>query len=109
MAGKGKSMSQVIKVTRQGVLVPRLLLAAWGDVREVKVEQRADALIIRPSGAEPSREDILNKMKAAGLIEDLPWAQGQDVSAAERARLAEQLSQGKPLSEVIIEEREEHA
>ena len=102
-------MSQVIKVTRQGVLVPRLLLAAWGDVREVEVEQRADVLIIRPAGAQLSRDEVLNKMKAAGLIEDLPWVQGRALSAAERAQLAEQLSQGIPLSEVIIREREERA
>jgi len=29
-----------VKVTSQGVLVPRPLLAAWGDVGEVEIEQR---------------------------------------------------------------------
>ena len=48
---------------------------------------------------------IVSEMKAAGLIEDLPWAQPPLVSSAERARLAKRLSHGKPLSEIIIEER----
>jgi len=48
-------------------------------------------------------------MKAAGLIEDLPWAQPPAISPEERARLAERLSHGKPLSEIIIEDRENRA
>jgi hypothetical protein len=48
-------------------------------------------------------------MKAAGLVETLPWVRPPAASPEERARLAEKLSHGKPLSEVIIEEREEHA
>ncbi len=52
---------------------------------------------------------IVSEMKAAGLIEDLPWAQPQVVSSEERARLAKKLSRGKPLSEIIIEDREERA
>ena len=52
---------------------------------------------------------IVREMKADGLVETLPWAQPPTVSSAERARLAEKLSHGKPLSEDIIEEREERA
>jgi hypothetical protein len=48
-------------------------------------------------------------MKAAGLIEDLPSAQPLVVSSEERARLAKKLSHGKPLSEIIIEDREDRA
>jgi len=51
----------------------------------------------------------VSEMKAAGLIKDLPWTQPPAVSSEERARLAKKLSHGKPLSEIIIEDREERA
>ena len=98
-----------VKVTSEGVLVPRPLVAAWGDVQEVEIEQRAGALIIKPRADHASRlhDRIVNEMKAAGLVEDLPWPQPPVVSPEERARLAERLSHGKPLSELIMEGREE--
>jgi antitoxin component of MazEF toxin-antitoxin module len=101
-----------VKVTPQGVLVPRPLIAALGgDVEEVEIEQRSDAIIIKPKIRQTSqlRAQILRKMKTAGLIEDLPWAQPPTISPEERARLAERLSHGKPLSEIIIENREQPA
>jgi hypothetical protein len=92
------------------VLVPRPLIAAWGDVEEVEIEQRAHALIITPKDhqADPLRARITGEMKAAGLIEDLPWAQPREVSPVERARLAEKLGHGKPLTEIILEDRESY-
>ena len=48
-------------------------------------------------------------MKAAGLVEELQWAPPPAVSAEERARLATKLSQGEPLSEIIIADRENRA
>jgi len=39
----------------------------------------------------------------------LPWPQPPRVSAEVRARLAEKLSHGKPLSEILLEDREEYA
>jgi len=55
------------------------------------------------------RAQIVSEMKAAGLVEELPWSQPPPVSSEERARLAEKLSHGKPLSEIIIEDREDRA
>jgi hypothetical protein len=100
-----------VKVTPQGVLVPRPLITAWGDVEEVEIEQRANAIIVKPKTDRANRlhAQIVNDMKAAGLIEDLPWAQPRVVSSEERARLAKKLSHGKPLSEIIIEDREDGA
>ena len=102
-------MPETVKVTSQGVLVPRPLLQAWGDVQEVEIEQRNDAIIIKPKGrsADQLRERIIDEMRAAGLVEDLGWTTPPVVSAEERARLARVLSGGKPLSEIIIEERED--
>lgn len=106
-------MSNVIavKVIPQGVLVPRSLITGWGDVEEVEIEQYPNAIIIKPKAnrANQLHAQIVSEMKAAGLIEDLLWAQPPVVSAEERARLAERLSRGKPLSEIIIEDREERA
>jgi len=90
--------------------VPRPLITAWGDVEEVEIEQRANAIIVKPK-TNRSRQlhaQIVSEMQAAGLIEDLPWAQPQVVSSEERARLAKKLSYGKPLSEIIIEDRLNH-
>jgi virulence-associated protein VagC len=100
-----------MKVTSRGVLVPRPLLAAWGDVEEVEIEQREDAIIIKPKESQGASvgEQIVRQMKADGLVETLPWKQPPTVSPEKRAELAEKLSRGKPLSEVIIEGREERA
>jgi virulence-associated protein VagC len=102
----GKTVS--VKVSQQGVLVPRSLVAGWDEVQEVDIEQRADALIIRPRRAETERlnAEIRQEMKAMGLVEDLPWDQPPVVPAAERTRLARKLGAGQPLSEAIIRERD---
>jgi hypothetical protein len=104
-------MTETAKVTAQGVLVPRPLIQAWGDILEVEIEQRPHAIIIRPK-TQPTtdlRERMLTQMKAAGLIEELRGPPPPQVSAQERARLAKLLAQGKPLSEIIIEDREDRA
>ncbi|MBS1253989.1 MAG: hypothetical protein MAG451_03045 [Anaerolineales bacterium] len=82
------------KVTSQGVLIPRPLLAAWGEVKEVEIEQHSDAIIVKPKSA-PARElraEIVREMKAAGLIEELPWTPPPTAPAEERARLATKAS-----------------
>jgi hypothetical protein len=104
-------MTETIKVTLKGVLVPRPLLQSWGDIQEVEVEQRPDAIIIKPK-EKPEivrHGQVIAKMKAAGLIDELPWQPSRGVSAQERAELARALGRGKPLSEIIIEDREDRA
>lgn len=102
--------STEVKVTSEGMLIPRSLLPAWGDVKEVEIERRGDSIIIKPkAGSRKIRDRIVREMRDAGLVETLPWVQPPPVSPEERARLAEELSRGKPLSEVIIDEREERA
>jgi hypothetical protein len=109
--GRHRMTKIAVKVTRQGVLVPRPLIQAWGDVEEVEIEQRANALIITPkeSGENQVQARIVGEMKTAGLVEELPWAKPRTVPPEERARLAEKLGRGKPLSEIIIEDRESYA
>lgn len=104
-------MTETVKVTAQGVLVPRLLIEGWGDIREVEIEQRRDEIIIRPKGqyADNLHQAIIEEMKAAGLIEELPWSHPPVIPAEQRARLEKTLSQGRPLSEIVIEDREDRA
>ena len=103
----------IVKVTQEGVLVPRLLVRAWGDIQEVEIEQHNDALVIRPKADQDENSDarqrLLHEMRIAGIVQDLPWMQPADVSAEERARLAKKMSHGQPLSQVILEDREERA
>ncbi len=99
-----------VKVTPEGVLIPRPLLPAWEDVEEVEIERYGDTIVIKPKSDDVKvRDRIVREMKNEGLIETLPWVQPPPVSPEERARLAERMSRGKPLSEIIIDEREERA
>lgn len=93
------------------MLIPHPLLEAWGDIQEVEIEQRADALVVKPKADSSSRlhNRIVNEMKAVGLVEELPWTLPLAVSAEARAHLADKLSQGQPLSDLILEDREERA
>ncbi len=100
-----------VRVAPQGVLVSHPLLEAWGDVEEVEIEQYPDAIVGKPRTNQASQTcaEIVAEMKAAGLIKDLSWIQSPVISPDERARLAKKPSRGKPLSEIIIEEREDRA
>jgi len=100
-----------VKITPDGVLIPHPLLEEWGDIEEVEIELRADALVIKPKvdRTDQLHNRIVDEMKAAGLIEDLPWEPSMAISAETRAQLAKKLSRGRPLSELILEDREERA
>lgn len=65
--------------------------------REPVVKPKADLGLLH--------DRIVDEMKAAGLIEELPWEAPVEVSAEVRACLTERLSHGRPLSELIIEDR----
>lgn len=100
------------KVTSRGVLVPRSIMATWGNVSEVEIELQGDVVVIKPGavdGGKPLRSEIIGNMEAAGLIEPLPWRRPAAVSKDERVRLARILGSVGPLSETIIEEREDRA
>ena len=100
------------KMTSRGVLVPRSIMAAWGNISEVEIELQGDLVVIKPSQTHDGRQvrrELINRMKAAGLVEDLPWESGTSISDSDRARLAKMFGTGKPLSEIIIEDREQSA
>lgn len=98
------------KVTERGILIPRRMVKAWGEIKEVEIEQRSDGILIKPkhvSSAE-HRAQIVQEMKEVGLVEDLSW-QVSPPSPELRVYLTERLSQGQPLSDLILMDRDEYA
>lgn len=60
-----------------------------------------------PADAEVHRRQVREALIAAGLVLPEPAApQGQPLSEQERNELARRIPAGRPLSEIIIEERE---
>jgi len=60
-----------------------------------------------PADAEAHRRQVREALVAAGLVLPEPAApQGQPLSEQERDELARRIPAGRPLSEIIIEERE---
>ncbi len=98
------------KVTERGILIPRRMVKAWGKIEEVEIEQRLDGILIRPKSVAVSSQyaQIVREMKEAGLIENLPW-EVSPPSPEVRIYLTERLSQGTPLSESILMDRDEYA
>ena len=94
-----------IQMTGQGLLLPRTLLRDWG---EIEVVQEKWQIVIRPKNSTLAREHqaVIQALRQDGLLAEAPAGSPiPPVSAEERAHLAQKLSQGRPLSEVVIEER----
>ena len=93
-----------IQVTEEGILLPRAIYQDWGDIQVIKGER---CVIVCSKGSDTQRDRSLAVyvLRADGLLAE----SGLSVSSAspeERAELAEKLSVGQPLSEVVIRERE---
>jgi hypothetical protein len=97
------------QMTTQGLLVPRSALSEWLE-RGVETVREREQIVIRPkSVARNEREDVIRILEEAGLLlppEPLP-ASHVTLSAKKRAELGRKFSVGRPLSEIIIEERED--
>lgn len=94
-----------VKVTKEGLLLPR---QAYQDLGEVEVLRRPDYILIK-SKAISNRElhaRITEILRKAGLLVELTWERPPTVPPEERAELSRKFSIGRPLSEIIIEERE---
>ncbi len=97
------------QLTPQGLLIPHAAPRDW-NVNNMKVVRRKQTILIRPKhDASDPRAKIRQVLRAAGLLYQPDWETPPDVPPEERARLAEKLAQGEPLSEVIITEREDRA
>jgi hypothetical protein len=112
-AGKEGEMSTVIvtQVVPQGLLVPRSALGEWLE-RGVDVVREKERIIIRPRPAKlDEREEAIRILEEAGLLlppETLP-ASHLPISDEKRAELSRKFSTGRPLSELIIEDRVDRA
>ena len=89
-----------IRITPQGLLIPSAALAGW-DTTAVEAVQENDEIVIRRRPPE-TRGQVQQMLRETGLLYHPRWETPPHVSQEERARLAEQLAQGEPLSEIII-------
>jgi len=99
------STVSAVKITEQGIFLPRAIYQDWGDVEIIEEKQR---IIIRPKALTPQQERDLaiQVLREDGLlVEPNGQALCPPASTEERAELARKLSVGRPLSEIIIEER----
>ena len=96
-----------VKMTPQGLLIPRAALGDWQDVALEMVREK-HGLIIRPKSVTlTARTKMRQMLREAGMLYEVKLPSTPSVSEAERARLAEKLAQASPLSELIIAERED--
>ena len=97
------SMQIVVKVLDEGLFIPH---EAYENFGEIEVVRTSDSIVIQPK--RKPRERIIQALQQSGLLlsqhQTLPE---KPVSPEERAELARKFSVVRPLSEIIIEEREE--
>lgn len=103
-------ISIAAQVIPQGLLIPRAAIQEWLE-RGVEVikERDEERIVIQPKPApRGERERVLQILEGSGLLVKPQWEPtSPPVSSAERAELAKKFSVGRPLSEIVIEEREE--
>ncbi len=98
------------QMTPQGLLIPRAAIQEWAQV-ELEAVKDETGILIRPKAVLLEQERALDMqiLEEAGLllpIEPAPTSVTL-VSVERQAELARKFSVGKPLSEIIIEERED--
>lgn len=93
-----------VKVTDEGLLIPHEAYESFG---EVEIVRTPEAIVIQPKYK--SREQIVKMLQNRGLLLRSQQAMPPEkpISQEERAILAHKFSVGRPLSEIIIEERED--
>ena len=95
--------------TPRGLLIPRAALGDW-CAEELEAVWEKQAIVIRPKPAHAgTRNQVRQVLCEAGMLYEPHWETPPPVSPDERARLASELAQGQPLSEIIIEDRKDRA
>jgi len=100
--------SITLRVTSQDLLIPPNLVHEWldQDIQIIKDQQRI--IIQRQPTPQAERERVLQVLEASGLLAKPQWEPtSPPVSSDELEELAEKFSVGRPLSEIVIEERKE--
>ena len=102
-------MTDVIaaQMTPKGLLIPHDAIREWQE-QGIEVIKEKERIIIQPrSEPRTERERVLQILEAAGLllpVEPLSSSH-KPVSPQEQAELSRKFSVGRPLSEIVIEER----
>ena len=100
------STVETARMTDEGLLLPREMVQ---DLGEVEIVRRPDYILIK-SKVVHDRElhDQARKvLREAGLLVEVHRKPLPEVPPEERAEIARRLASGRPLSEIVIEEREE--
>lgn len=100
-----------VQMIQQGLLIPRTALADWGT-KELEAVWEEHAIVIRPKALPPAqkrdlmREAVTDALREDGLLVEMTGEPlFPPVTPDERAKLAKRLDTGRPLSEIVIEER----
>ena len=103
------STSIGVQITPQGLLIPRAAIHEWLEEGDIEVIKDEDRIIIQPKPAlSNERERVLQVLAASGLLVKPEWPPtSPPVSPTELAELAEKFSIGRPLFEIVLEERDQ--
>jgi len=94
-----------IQMTGQGILIPRTAFQDWGEV-EVVQEKRRIVTQPKTSILAQGRELVIQALHEEGLLVETDREPlSPPAMPEERAELAKKLGAGRPLSEIVIEER----
>lgn len=96
-----------IQHTKKGLLIPIKDLGDL-DIDDLEAVREERRIIIRPkleTGGERTR--VHQVLQDAGLLYEPKWEPSTPVSPEERKQLAQKLGQSGPLSETIIDKRED--
>ena len=98
----------VTQMVPQGLLVPRSALGEWLE-RGVDVVKEKERIVIRPRPVMlDEREEAIRILEEAGLLVNRTGAGcARPISDAKLAELSRKFSVGRPLSQIIMEERAE--
>ena len=94
-----------VQMTPQGILIPRAAFQDWGKVEVLQEKRR---IIVQPQSSTQAqeRELVIQALRKDGLLVEMAGESlSPSITPEERAELAENLSVGRPLSEIVIEER----
>ncbi len=92
-----------VQMTPQGLLIPRAAFQDWGKVEVLREKRR---IIVQPQTSTQERDLVIQALRKDGLLVEMAGEPlSPPVTPEERAELAKKLSVGRPLSEIVIEER----
>ncbi len=97
------------EITPQGVVIPREAVQEWLD-QGIEIIKNRGRTVIQPQALSAGQEKSLaiQALREDGLLVNIEkTTQSPPSSPEERAVLARKLAAGRPLSEIVIEERRE--